>query len=41
MAVGRERQPLMVHVDLKFAGWLLRFLRRHVIASLQNNCQNQ
>jgi hypothetical protein len=39
MAVGRERQPLVVHVDLKGARCALSFLRRHVIASLQIKCQ--
>jgi hypothetical protein len=39
MAVGRERQPLVVHVDLKCARCALSFLRRHVIASLQIKCQ--
>jgi formyltetrahydrofolate deformylase len=39
MPVGRERQPLVVHVDLKGAGCARSFLRRHVIASLQIKCQ--
>jgi hypothetical protein len=39
MAVAREGQPLVVHVDLKGARCALSFLRRHVIASLQIKCQ--